>query len=432
MKDIRQTADLTASMLAGRGIGKYSFSVSESEKSEFNAEQGSFSLFRTVMNNNITATVFRDSKTGTITGNDISPEGIEKTVDTAIASAESAVADEAYDIAPKEESECFKAGCYEPDMDAFFARVEELLDTVHREYPNIMIVNVIASHTRSHVIYRNSNETEFERFAGSYEVGLEISGNDGENTTGLDYTGVETADLSAPFIELGSIRRHLEDTQSSLKTVPLGDKFEGTVIFTPDSLGMFLWMTMDNYITAGVILDGTSLWLDKVGEKVADECITVRLDPTDPRIVCGENYTGDGFKTEPVTVIDRGVLTGHMLNLYAANKTGRPVMKNTSGSVIMEAGTSSLEEMIASIDRGLIVGGFSGGQPGTNGDFSGVAKNSFLIENGKIAGAVTETMINGNLGEIFTHVKAVSKEVVCDGSSVLPYLAASGIVISGK
>jgi PmbA protein len=70
--------------------------------------------------------------------------------------------------------------------------------------------------------------------------------------------------------------------------------------------------------------------------------------------------------------------------------------------------------------------------PGANGEFSGVAKNSFLIERGKITGAVTETMVNGNLGEAFRRIKGVSKEVLCDGGSVVPWIAVDGIVISGK
>ena len=89
-------------------------------------------------------------------------------------------------------------------------------------------------------------------------------------------------------------------------------------------------------------------------------------------------------------------------------------------------------EMIASIDKGLILGGFSGGEPGTNGEFSGVAKNSFLIENGKVKCAVTETMVNGNLGEAFRHIRSISKELLCSGGSVVPYIAVDGIVISGK
>ena len=61
-----------------------------------------------------------------------------------------------------------------------------------------------------------------------------------------------------------------------------------------------------------------------------------------------------------------------------------------------------------------------------------MAKNSFLIEDGRIKGAVTETMVNGNLGEIWKHIRGISRELLCDGRCVVPYIAVDGIVISGK
>jgi PmbA protein len=106
-------------------------------------------------------------------------------------------------------------------------------------------------------------------------------------------------------------------------------------------------------------------------------------------------------------------------------------MKSGSG-LVMKAGTQTLDEIISGIDKGLVVGGFSGGQPGTNGEFSGVAKNSFLIENGRVTKAVTETMINGNLGGMLQHVRGISAERDVQGVFTLPYLAVDGIVISGK
>jgi PmbA protein len=107
-------------------------------------------------------------------------------------------------------------------------------------------------------------------------------------------------------------------------------------------------------------------------------------------------------------------------------------MNNTGSDLVINAGDQSIEEIIASVDKGLLMGGFSGGEPGTNGEFSGVAKNSFLIENGKIKCAVTETMVNGNLGEAFANIAAISKEQICNGGTVVPYIAVKGIVISGK
>ena len=121
-----------------------------------------------------------------------------------------------------------------------------------------------------------------------------------------------------------------------------------------------------------------------------------------------------------------------MLNLYAANKTGLSVTKNDGGAFVIDEGDTPVADMIASVKRGLIVGGFSGGQPGANGEFSGVAKNSFYVEDGKIKGAVMETMISGNLEAVFANVKAISKEQVLDGNSALPYLQTGGITISGN
>ena len=80
----------------------------------------------------------------------------------------------------------------------------------------------------------------------------------------------------------------------------------------------------------------------------------------------------------------------------------------------------------------MLIGGFSGGHPGANGEFSGVAKNSFLIEDGRVKCAVTETMVSGNLGDMLMRVRDISKERDMQGIFTLPYLAADGIVISGK
>ena len=75
---------------------------------------------------------------------------------------------------------------------------------------------------------------------------------------------------------------------------------------------------------------------------------------------------------------------------------------------------------------------FSGGEPSPGGDFSGVAKNSFLIENGRITGALSETMISGNIADMLKHGRAVSRATMDDGVVSVPYMAFDGVTISGK
>ena len=432
MYDIRQISRKLDALLKEKGVSVYEHCVSESEKRELNTEKADFNLFRTVYDNGVSVTVMPDGRKGSASGNDLSDEGLEKVVSDALLGAASSMADEANVIAEYQDPETFQSGCLEADMPRFFDSLKGMMDTISRDYPRVNPMILIGDHTRTHVCYANSGGTRFENLSGLYHVGLEMSGSDGEKNTGLDYTGFCTRDLDMPLIRQGSMKQHLEATEASLNSVPLPGKFEGTVIFTPDCLGEFLYMLAANYIMGGVIMDGTSRWLNQLGRKVASEKLTVSLKAEDSRIADLQPFTADGYKAENVTVIGKGVLNCFLLNLYAARKTGRPVTKNTGFSIVVESGDTALKDMIASVDRGLIVGGFSGGQPGANGEFSGVAKNSFYVENGKIAGAVTETMINGNLEQVFRNVIAVSREQVCNGSSVLPWMACGGIVISGK
>jgi PmbA protein len=75
---------------------------------------------------------------------------------------------------------------------------------------------------------------------------------------------------------------------------------------------------------------------------------------------------------------------------------------------------------------------FSGGRPSNSGDFAGVAKNSYLIEDGEIKYPVSEVMVSGNFAEMLRNVKAVSRERVNFGHAISPWVAVSGVTISGK
>ncbi len=432
MASIQNTALKLSSLLKAAGISKFALSLTESEKRELNTEHVNFSLYRTLFDRSASVTAYLDGRKGSASGNDLTDEGLLQLVEDAKAGALSSGPDEANDIAPRQEPQVFEHGPLNPDMEGFYDRLAELIDTVSKEYPLIRLGQIIGSHTRTHRLYLNSNGTCFEKLDGRYDAMLEFAGNDGDRTTGLAYGSVTISGLKKPILEYGSLRRQLSETEKSLTTVPVGDKFEGTVIFTPDALGQFIWMLLDNYVSDGVIMNGTSRWLKCLGEQVVSPKLTLRMVTEDPRLAVTSSYTGDGYRAEDVTILDQGVLRSFLLNLYAAKKTGQAVTKNDGSRLIMEPGDTALSDMIRRVSRGLIVGGFSGGEPGVNGEFSGVAKNSFYVENGEVKGAVMETMISGNLTDVFSNVTAVSKELVSDGTFAFPWMAAEGVTVSGK
>lgn len=432
MKDLRKIAARIEAQFASKKIRKYSYKLTAKETRELSAENGEFSLLRTLFDNNAVVSAYKAGKNGVVRGNDFSDAGIDALVQSAVLSAESAIKDNAHDISPEQKPAKFRHGVLTPDFDRFFAKIKELLEDVRREYPKIQIMNVIGEYIKEHSLFRNSNGVDFEDTMGAYAFMLEFAGHEGDKTTGLEYCNVVTKSLDGRFIDMGNVRYHLDSAQKSLDQVSLTGKFTGSVILTPELLAEFLMMVQGNYISDGVLIDGTSLWKRKLGKKVADEKLSFTLKSHDKRIAAGERITGDGFRTEDVPVIEKGILKNFTIGLYAAKKTRKPVSKNSSRDYVIKGGKTPLEDMIKSVKKGLLVGGFSGGQPSTNGEFSGVAKNSYYIENGEIKGAVSEVMINGNLGKALLKIRALSKELVVDGSMVAPYALVDGIVVSGK
>ena len=432
MHDLKMIADKALAALKDNGADKAQCAVRFTETHEFNVDGGKFSLFRTLFDNSLSLTAVKDDKKGSVGINRLDDDSIAAAAVNCLAIADSGAADPAWVFAEKSENGSFTEGAPEADLDLLFDRTEELMRQIGEQFPLILMEQMIVTHKKRHSVFKNSLGVEYETLSGNYEISLMFSAHEGEKSSSFFGSGVITDRLDVPFMELGTIREDLENVSKQLDTQPLEGKFTGVAVFPPSSLGTFIGSALGNFASDGTLLDGTSPWKDCLGKVVADPAITISAAPLDERIVCGERFTGEGFRSENYDIIRDGVLESFMLSGYVANKTGLPRAKNSSYAIVMKPGETPYADIIAGIERGILVGRFSGGEPGTSGDFSGVAKNSFLIENGKITCALSETMISGNLGDLLKNVVAISSEVVCDGATVLPHAAFGGVTVSGK
>ncbi len=434
--DLKKIAAQIVEKLRERGADKVSCSVTSKETDEFNHEGGDFTLYRTLYGSSVSMTAILNGKKGSTAVNRFDEESIDVAVDDCITAALAADADEAWDIAPLEacpDGANFVDGTLLPDKEALFERTRELINDIGSRYPKIVIESLTSDYETAHTVYLNSNGIEYDVKRGYYSVGITYSAIDGDASTSFDSAMVVTDDLSRPFIECGCVADSLERTVRQLVSAPNVEKFCGTAVLMPDCLGQLLGTAIDNFAGDAHILDGTSIWRDKLGKQVTSRGFTVRLVASDDRLLAPEHFTGEGYPAEDYTLIEDGVLKCFDVSLYVANKTGQKRALNDSGTMLIDAEkTTKFDDIISGIEQGILVGRFSGGEPASNGDFSGVAKNSFLIENGKITGAAAETMISGNLADMLMNVRAVSAETVCDGLSVLPYVAFDGITVSGK
>ncbi len=431
MSHLKETAALALKELKALGADSASAQALSGKKSEFTIEGGRFTLLRTTLDKALSLQAVKGGRRGSVSGNSFEPDAVLQAARDCVSSAEAAQPDDAWELAKEGQGE-FRDGAPEADMERLFQRTRELMDSVHREYPKIILEQVVTAHASRSGVYLNSHGVIYRTLSGQYEVTLMFSGHEGDKSSSFNYSGLVTDTLDRPFLDLGSVRQNLGDAERQIHTEQTQGKFEGTVIFTPDCLGSMLSELLDNYAADSVLLDGTSQWKDRLGEQVADSRVTLSLKPLDPRVVCGERYTAEGFASQDYDVIRDGVLRHFMLSNYAARKTGGTRAPNGSGSMVMAPGGTPLSELIAGTKKGLLVSRYSGGAAGTNGEFSGVAKNSFLILDGKVGPAVSETMISGNLAGMLSRVAGISRETVDDGMTSLPWLAVEGITISGK
>ena len=414
-----------------KGI-KGDFTICETEKHEITLKDGKFTLFRTMFDSDVSIKVIKDNKKGTAAINKCSEDEIYKAVDSAIASAEAGEADECFDIAPGLESEEFKSGALEPDIDKLMERTVELSETIAARFKKIKLIEMYAKYVRAKAIFMNTNGTRDIEETGYYELMVEYAGNDGESSTGIAGSWAIFDNLDKEFIKVGNLEKDLSDTENLLNPMRISDKFEGDIIFTPDCASQMLGYLAMNSVSDYAVISKTSVWLDKIGEKVASPLLTISSKPWDSRIVQHEVHTEDGFRSKDYTLIDKGVLKCFATSLYASKKCNVNRAENSAQDLVVEAGDTPYEDMIKGIKKGLIVGAVSCGIPGPNGELSGVAKNTFYVENGEIKGPVIETMINGNLFDMVKNIKAISKEQVCNGKMVMPYIQVEKMTISGN
>ena len=432
MEELKRKAAFALAALKENGADDAQVNVSRSETEEYNVDAGEFSLIRSVFSQGVSMKAIKDRKKGSIVVNRLDDDAVAKAAAECVAAAESGAPDPAVAIADLTENRDFTDGAPTPAKDVFFDSLIRFTEDVKAEFPAIMLEQIVASWSGGIRVFANSNGVLYTERDGAYSVSVMYSAHRNGEATSFNYFDIETLDPAARIMDLGMCRTMFRRAVEELDAAPFNGKFLGTAVFAPSAMGDVISVVTGDFCGDFALIEGTSPWKGKLGEQVASPCFTLSVIPHDPRVVCGENITADGYLSENYTIVENGVLKEYCLSDYGARRTGLNRAPSTAGEIEVKAGGETVENLIAGIENGILVCRFSGGAPASNGDFSGVAKNSFLIKDGKLAGALTETMISGNFAEMLKNIRGVSKETLCDGGCVLPYVAFDGVTVSGK
>jgi len=209
--------------------------------------------------------------------------------------------------------------------------------------------------------------------------------------------------------------RAIEKARASMNPVAI-EPGRYTVILEPTAVGNLVQL-IARALSARSADEGRSFFSKqgggtKIGQKVVDERVTLSSDPLDPDTL-GLTFGGDGMPDQKVTWIENGVVKNLAYDRYwAAQKGVQPT--SGGGGLRMSGGTSSLEEMIAGTQRGLLVTRFWYIRPVDPRTilYTGLTRDgTFLIENGKITRAVKNLRYNESPIFMLNNVEALGKPV---------------------
>jgi PmbA protein len=185
----------------------------------------------------------------------------------------------------------------------------------------------------------------------------------------------------------------------------------------------------------------TSFLLDKEGEAVFPEAVTVRDDPHRRRGLRSKPFDGEGLATRPSNLIEAGRLTGWLLDSASARQLGRsPTGHAVRGSmggpgvgatnVHLEPGPLSRDRLIGEVERGLYVTQLIGqGVNPVTGDYSRGA-SGFIVEKGQLGAPVAEITIAGNLLDMFASLEAAD-DLEFRRALNVPTLRIDGMTVAG-
>ena len=195
------------------------------------------------------------------------------------------------------------------------------------------------------------------------------------------------------------------------------------VVIGPGGGGVLFHEACGHGLEADLVGKGASVFRDRVGERVADERVTLVDDGTLAREWGAFAIDDEGHPAQRNVLIQDGVLTDYLWDLLRARKEGRassgngrrqsyqhlPMVRMTNTYLL--GGTDRPEDIVASTDHGVYIAHLGGGQVNTaTGDFVFGMTEAYLIEDGEITEPLREGNLIGNGPEVLTRIDAVGDD----------------------
>ena len=294
-------------------------------------------------------------------------------------------------------------------------RVKQVMCHLSASYEDILIANRSGIFSDIRPLVRVGVTVVVEDAAGRRETGG--AGGGGRFGFAEYFNQTPPEALAAEAVRIALV--NLDARPAPAGTMP--------VVLGPGWPGVLLHEAVGHGLEGDFNRKGSSVFSDRIGEKVASDLVTVVDDGTMPNRRGSLTIDDEGCPTQRTVLIENGVLKGYLqdaMNARLMNTTstgnGRresyayapmPRMTNT----FMLPGPHSQEEIISSVENGIFAVNFGGGQVDiTSGKFVFSSSEAYRIENGKITYPVKGATLIGSGPEVMNCISMVGPDLKLD------------------
>ncbi len=217
------------------------------------------------------------------------------------------------------------------------------------------------------------------------------------------------------------------------------------VIIMPMSIYALIWR-LHSAINPVNIHAGISPLCNRLNERIISDKITLRQDPLAEDMTSSCGFDSEGTPTRQYAYFDKGVFQTIPTDLNYAQKLNVEPTGNCNRDSVesmpqpniinpcLDPGVKSLQDMIRSIDQGIIVHSMMGAHSGNilNGDFSVGVSTGFMIQKGVLTGRVKDCMLSGNVYDVLNRVIDIEDRSTNLGGRKACAVMLDGVSVAGK
>ncbi|MFE8697296.1 TldD/PmbA family protein [Cytobacillus sp. FJAT-53684] len=227
------------------------------------------------------------------------------------------------------------------------------------------------------------------------------------------------------------IAKHAVEEALSKLNAQTAESKHYPVLLRNDAAGD-LFQTFSEIFSAENAQKGRSLLKGKEGETIAASALQLIDNPFLEDGLLSRSFDSEGVATMKKAIVKDGKLVTLLHNRKTAGiagveSTGNAYKGSYKGSLTVsptnlyvEPSNKSFEELIASVDEGILItdlAGLHSGADTVSGDFS-LAANGFLVKDGRIQNTVKQMTIAGNFFELLKNIEAIGSDLEFSMSNV--------------